>query len=99
MRLATWHMIHQSGFASPGKGRNVRCLEIHRSELVTVPSFSPHAAAGNNTCATLLVSVLRTTSDDTTNSQRSNAARTLLASGRLTTGLVAMIHTALTLPA
>ena len=35
----------------PASGRNARWREMHRSELVTVPSFSPHAAAGRRTCA------------------------------------------------
>ena len=48
---ATCDTIHQSGLASPGSGRNGRCREMRRSELVTVPSFSPHAAAGSSTGA------------------------------------------------
>ena len=51
MRRATCVTIHQSGLASPGAGRNARWREIRRSELVTVPSFSPQAAAGSRTCA------------------------------------------------
>ena len=51
---------------------------MQRSELVTVPSFSPHAAAGSNTCARAVVSVAATQSDTTTNSQRLKAARTLI---------------------
>ena len=43
-------MIHQSGLASPGDGRNARCREMRRSELVTVPDFSPQACAGSSTC-------------------------------------------------
>ncbi len=51
MRCATSAIIHQSGRASPGGGRNARCREMQRSELVTVPSFSPHAAAGRTISA------------------------------------------------
>ena len=50
-RLATSLTIHQSGLASPGGVRNARCREMRRSELVTVPDFSPQACAGNSTCA------------------------------------------------
>ena len=39
-------MIHQSGLASPGWGRKPRWREMRRSELVTVPSFSPQPVAG-----------------------------------------------------
>ena len=45
MRFATSHIIHQSARASPGAGRNARWRDTRRSELVTVPSFSPHASA------------------------------------------------------
>src|SRR3546814_1001853 len=51
MRRATSLTIHQSGIASPGSGKSARWRLIVRSELVTVPSFSPHAAAGRRTCA------------------------------------------------
>ena len=50
-RLATSLTIHQSGLASPGGGRNARWREMRRSELVTVPDFSPQASAGSSTCA------------------------------------------------
>ena len=46
MRRATSQMMRQSGLASPGAGRNGLCRDMRRSELVTVPSFSPQAAAG-----------------------------------------------------
>ena len=39
------------GRASPGSGRKGLWREMRRSELVTVPSFSPHAAAGSSTSA------------------------------------------------
>src|SRR3546814_20410709 len=83
---------HQSGLASPGAGRNARWREITRSELVTVPSFSPQASAGSSRCASCAVSVDATTSETTTNSQRRSASRTRSTSGRLTTGLVDIIH-------
>ena len=57
MRRATSLSIHQSGLASPGAGRNARWREMQRSELVTVPSFSPQAAAGRTTSAKHVVSV------------------------------------------
>ena len=60
MRRATSAMIHQSGRASPGSGRNARWREMRRSELVTVPSFSPQAAAGSSTCGVADVSVSAT---------------------------------------
>ena len=94
MRRATSQTIRQSGRAEPGAGRNGRCREIRRSELVTVPSFSPHAVAGSSTWAWRVVSVCRMQSDTTTRSQ-SSAARARSASGRLTSGLVDMIQTAL----
>ena len=71
---------------------------MRRSELVTVPSFSPHPVAGSSTWAQAVVSVFSMQSDTTTSSQRASARRTRSASGRLTTGLVAMIHTAFTAP-
>jgi hypothetical protein len=37
---------------------------MRRSELVTVPSFSPHPAAGSRTCAWAVVSVSRDVGDD-----------------------------------
>ena len=61
--------IHQSGRASPGAGRKRRWREMRRSELVTVPSFSPQAAAGSLTCAWRAVSVSAVTSETTTNGQ------------------------------
>ena len=48
----------------PAAAGTARCREMRRSELVTVPSFSPQAAAGSSTCApqatvSLLSDVLR----------------------------------------
>ncbi len=40
--------IHQSGRASPGAAGNARWREMRRSELVTVPSFSPQAGGGQH---------------------------------------------------
>ena len=97
MAAATSLMIHQSGRACPGGGWNARWREMQRSELVTVPSRSPQLAAGSTMSATAVVSV-SVMSDTTTSSQRASAARTRSASGRLTTGLVAMIHSALIRP-
>ena len=60
-----------------------------------MPSFSPHAVAGSSTWAWRVVSVCRMQSDTTTRSQASSAARARSTSGRLTSGLVDMIQTAL----
>ena len=69
MRRATSLTIHQSGLASPAGSRNARCREIRRSELVTVPDFSPQACAGSSTCTfASTVSLERTFSDTTNNS-------------------------------
>ena len=92
--------IHQSGFASPGSGRKARWREMRRSEFVTVPSFSPQAAAGNSTCAPrAIVSVAITFSETTRRSSWRSASRAPSASGSDTAGFVAMIHSALTRPA
>ena len=45
MRRAISCVVHQSGFASPGASSALRPICICRLELVTVPSFSGHAAA------------------------------------------------------
>ena len=77
MRRATCVTIHQSGLASPGGGRNARWREIRRSELVTVPSFSPQAAAGRRMCAPAsTVSFAMTFSDTTNSSSLPSASRT-----------------------
>ena len=98
MRCATAANIHQSGLTAPGGSRNWRWRETQRSELVTEPSFSPQAAAGNRTCASTVVSVSAMQSDTTTRSHLRKAARTRSAFGMLTTGLVPAIHTAFTVP-
>ena len=99
MRRATSVTIHQSGLASPGAGRNARWREMRRSELVTVPSFSPQAAAGRRTCAPAsTVSLVRTFSDSTNSSSLPSASRTRLARGSETAGFVAITHSALILP-
>ncbi len=72
---------------------------MRRSEFVTVPSFSPQARAGSFTSAKARVSVEAMQSDATTSGHFSRASRTREAWGRLTAGLVAMIHRALILPA
>src|SRR5438477_353791 len=88
-RFATSLTIHQSGLASPGGGRNARCREMRRSELVTVPDFSPQASAGSSTCApALTVSLERTFSETTNNSSFFSAVRAASASGNDTAGLV-----------
>ena len=47
-----------------GAARKPRWREISPLELVTEPSFSPQASAGNSTCPYCVVSVFATTSDD-----------------------------------
>ena len=64
-RRATSAMIHQSWRASPGGGRNGRWREMPRSELVTVPFFSPQASAGRRMRQASTVSLARTASDTT----------------------------------
>ena len=99
MRRATSVTIHQSGLASPGAGRNGRWREMRRSELVTVPSFSPQAAAGSRTCApAFTVSFASTFSETTNSSSFLSASRTWPARGSETAGLVAITHSALILP-
>src|SRR2546426_180015 len=71
---------------------------MRRSELVTVPSFSPQLEAGSSRSANSAVSVLRNASCTTTNSARSSPARTSAASGIDCAGLVHAIHTARTSP-
>ncbi len=96
---ATCVTIHQSGLASPAAGRNRRWREMRRSELVTVPSFSPHAAAGRRICAPAFTVSLASTFSETTNrSSFLSASRTWLARGSETAGLVAITHSALILP-
>src|SRR5687767_8642246 len=95
MRLATSQMIHQSGFASPGARAKARWRDIRRSELVTVPSFSPQPAAGRHTSAPASVSVADEVSETTTNGHSRSALLTTSASGMESTGLVAMIQIAL----
>ena len=75
-RAATCDRIHQSARVSPGDARKARWREMRRSELVTVPSFSPQAAAGSLTWARLAVSLLATFSDTTSSSSRPSASRT-----------------------
>ena len=75
-----------------------RWREMRRSELVTVPSFSPQAAAGSRTWAKRAVSVLAVTSETTTNGQAVIAASTRRRPAWKPTGLVAMIHSALMRP-
>ena len=48
---------------------------MRRSEFVTVPSFSPQAAAGSFTCAKRSVSVSAMTSETTTKGQLASASR------------------------
>ena len=92
--------IHQSGLASPGGSRKARCREMRRSELVTVPSFSPHAAAGSSTCGAGADGVGRPLRRPTRRRgrERRSALRTASARGRLTAGLVPMTQSALMRP-
>jgi len=98
-RCATADTIHQSGRHSPGEGRNARWREMRRSELVTVPSFSPQAAAGKSTWApAFTVSLERTFSDTTKSSSCLSASRMAPARGSETAGFVAMTQSALISP-
>ena len=97
-RCAKSTMICQSCFASAGGGTAELTQVIRRSELVTVPSFSPHVLAGNNTSAYLQVSVLLKASCTTTSSAFSSAASTLLRSGIECAGLVQAIQMAFISP-
>ena len=98
-RFATSPRIHQSGLASPGADRNARCREMRRSELVTVPDFSPQACAGSSTCAPTSTVSLETTFSETTNSSSFfSASRTTSAFGSDTAGLVPITHSALISP-
>src|ERR1700712_1325611 len=72
---------------------------MRRSEFVTVPSFSPQPSAGSKTCANAFVSVRSMMSELTTSSHRASARFACSPSGRLTTGFVPMIQTALMRPA
>ena len=98
MRFATSLMIHQSCCALPAFSNNPRWRLMRRSLLVTVPSFSLQPVAGSFTLARRAVSVSAMQSLTTTRSHFSSAAFTLSALGKLTTGLVAITHTALILP-
>src|SRR3546814_8620950 len=98
MGRAKWGRVHQAGVASPGQANNARWRLMRRSELVTGPSFSPQPAAGRPTWAYIGVSVSAMQSDTTTNGHAASASRTAPALGRLTAGLVAMIHSALIFP-
>ena len=69
-----------------------------RSELVTVPSFSPQPAAGRSTCARRAVSVAAHISLTATKSHLAMALATRSASGMETAGLVCRIHSALIRP-
>ena len=72
---------------------------MRRSELVTVPSFSPQAAAGSSTCgAAETVSLVSTFSETTNSSSFFSASRMAPARGSDTAGLVAITHSALISP-
>ena len=73
---------------------------IRRSELVTVPSFSPQAAAGSRTCApAATVSFAATLSETTNRSSRPSAVAHLARrAASETAGLVAITHSALIWP-
>ena len=73
---------------------------MRRSEFVTVPSFSPQAAAGSRIARRKsMVSFERMTSDTTNRSSPRIASRTRSARGSDTAGLVAMTQSALMSPA
>ena len=66
----------QSARASPGAGMKARWREIWRSELVTVPSFSPHASAGSRISASACANRFRQHIDTTRHSHLARARRT-----------------------
>ena len=90
--------MRQSARTSPGAGTAARTRVMRRSLLVTVPSFSPQAAAGSSQSAKAAVSLVAKASCTTTSSARSSARRTVRWSGRLCAGLVQTIHRALMAP-
>ena len=98
IRTATSARIRQSSRACPGAGRSARWRLMRRSELVTLPSFSPQPVAGSSTSANRVVSVSAIISLTTTKSQAAIARDTRSASGIDTAGLVQMIHSALMRP-
>ena len=91
-------MIAQSWRASPGGVMAGLTRVMRRSELVTVPSFSPHELAGSNTSAYWQVSVLLYASCTTTNSAVLSAVNTLFKSGIECAGFVQAIQIALISP-
>ena len=97
-RRAKSQTMAQSGRASPGAGTARRTWLMRRSELVTVPSFSPQLAAGSSRSAWRQVSVVKKASWTTTKGQAASAACTRCWSGRDWAGLVQAIHRALMRP-
>ena len=95
---ATKHIICQSFLAPENGSTSGRCLDILRSELVTVPFFSPHPVDGNATSANFSVSLLAIQSDTTTSSHCSSACCIAALLGRLTIGLVAITQIAFIFP-
>jgi hypothetical protein len=68
MRARTSQTMSQSGARCPGAGRKARWREMQRSELVTVPSFSPQPSAGSSTWASRIAVGAGTMSEATTSS-------------------------------
>src|SRR5688572_26330959 len=98
MAFAKRQMISASGNASPGGLTILLKWLILLSELVIVPSFSKCPAAGRITSPQATVSDRLEISCTTTNFALRNAASARLASGKLTSGLVQIIQTALSAP-
>ena len=95
-RRAKSAAISQSASASPGGRSAARTREMRRSELVTVPSFSPQEVAGSSMSANGDVSVSAYASCSTTSSARASPSRTVAWSGIDCAGFVHAIHTILT---
>ena len=94
-RWAKSTIICQSWRASAGGLMAGLTRVMRRSELVTVPSFSPQVLAGSNTSAYSAVSILLYASCTTTNSALPKASSTLFKSGSECAGLVQAIQIAL----
>ena len=77
--------MRQSARASPGASNSARWRLIRLVGIGDRARFSPQARAGSFTWAKAGVSVSAMQSETTTNVQAASAARTLEASGRLTT--------------
>ena len=74
----TRRRIEKSASAEPGARRTFRRSPIRRSELMKVPSFSPHPAAGRTMSASRAVSVVAYRSCTTSTSSFRSVSRASL---------------------